>query len=541
MKKLLKPKYITTPIYYVNAAPHLGHLYSSVLAETARKWYEFQGYPTMLSTGTDEHGTKVAQAAQLAKMQPKEYCDKTSQQFRELADFARVKYTDFIRTTSPDHIQTVSRLWQKIADNGYIYKGSHKGWYCIGDEAYYAEHEVEEVADPKTNTKFVQSKISKKPVEWYEEDNYFFKLSAFRTKLIDLIEKNELKIYPETVQQSILRELSLGTEDLSVSRPVSRVDWAIPVPNDPSQTMYVWIDALANYLVPARYPWSSAEEMTANGWPPDMHIIGKDIQRFHCIYWPAFLLAANIPLPKSIIVHSHWTVDGVKMSKSIGNVVDPFLLIQRFTRPPVNLFLLGDSNLENDGDYSDEKLLLRYEIQLRRKYGNLVSRLQSKSFNIPNAVKQHFSSNQEDILLKPEYASVFSNGFISEIDTLRDRVEESMEMLNTAKALREIWLIISASNKYIDDCAPWAFKGSEESQIVQNEIIFRAVEAVRVSTLLLQVFIPEIPSNVLDSLGVHPDRRSFEYAAYGADPTYGTLDVRKHQHPVPRLQEADLL
>lgn len=344
-----KPHYTTTPIFYVNAAPHIGHLHSIVLADVFSRWADWRNKgwseppvdfetaertKAVLATGTDEHGIKIQKSADLKGTSPEMLCDRFSKEFKDLADAAGAQYTRFIRTTDKDHIEAVNELWNQLEKRGYIYKGTHEGWYAESDETFYSASQVVPVQEGQ---KLMKSKETGSLVEWSSEDNYKFKLSEFQQPLLDWLEANPDAILPHSRRDKLIAELKLGLEDLSVSRPRTRLHWGIPVPSDKDHTIYVWLDALTNYLTVAGYPWKGDD--TKGCWPSDVQVIGKDIIRFHTIYFPAMLMALDLPLPKHFITHGHWTMNNQKMSKSGQNVVDPFKTMETFGRDELRWFL----------------------------------------------------------------------------------------------------------------------------------------------------------------------------------------------------------
>ena len=353
---------ITTPIFYVNAVPHIGHLYSTVLADALSRWCRIKGSSTWLTTGTDEHGLKVQQAAVAAEQTPLAFCSKISSRFQSLFDSGHIQYDDYLRTTEPRHMKTVQSLWTTLADRDWIYLGLHEAWYCRSDEAFLTESQVE------TNPMGVKvSKESGHPVERLVEENYKFRLSAFQTRLEAWLDANPEVIVPATRHAEVKQMVQDGLNDLSISRLHHKIPWGIPVPTDPSHTIYVWLDALANYRTTCSHPSNVGQEV----WPPDYQIIGKDILKFHAIYWPAFLMAANLPLPQRIVAHGHWTVDGVKMSKSLGNVVDPVEALNKYRVDPVRYFLLREGQLGYDSNFSFALLEERCNAELSDTLGNL--------------------------------------------------------------------------------------------------------------------------------------------------------------------------
>lgn len=479
--------YVTTPIFYVNAKPHIGHLHSMVFADCLHRWNKFWLRPSRAVTGTDEHGTKVANAAAAAGVPPKLFVDRLSESFKQLANKANIDYSRFIRTTDLDHIARCQDFWQKLQENGYITKGKHSGWYCVSDETFYPETELIEIDST------LVSKESGNPVEWYEEENYFFKLSAFQQKLIDLYKSNPQFVLPKSRYQQLLNELeSDELQDLSISRPADRCPWGIPVPQDPDHTMYVWFDALINYLT-----------ASDGAWPAD-HIIGKDIMRFHCIYWPAFLMAADIAPPNSVTIHNHWTMEGTKMSKSKQNVVDPVAAIDDFGLDTVRYFLMHDSSLDHDTPFSYPRLIERHNVNLVNKLGNLISRVCGPKFSIQNSLSAPVNQNVQKTV---ETAIQDCQSFASKSE------------LN--KILQKINEVAMYANQYFQDSEPWAKKPED-----QREAIKTTAETCRILSLLLGPFCPEYSNLMLDRLGVSEHHRSSEFLAFNSD-AYGENANRK--------------
>lgn len=511
-----KPYYVTTPIFYVNAAPHIGHLHSMVYADLFKKWHAWAdpARPTFLTTGTDEHGMKVQHAANAAGVPTRPFVDAAAAKFQALASHADIAADRFIRTTDADHLRASQELWRKLQDNGYIYKGEHSGWYCVSDETFYPETQVER--DPESGQ--MLAKETGKVVEWTSEENYFFALSKIQPQLLRFLQENEKFILPRSRYTQIVREVTEGLEDLSISRPKSRCNWGIPVPGDNSQVMYVWLDALTNYLTSAGFPDTPIEQ---SFWPANVHVIGKDIIRFHGIYWPAFLLAAQLPPPQQLVVHCHWTMLGSKMSKSLGNVVDPIEILDRYGIDSVKFFLANDSYLNHDSDYENERIVERHNNFLLNKYGNLVTRLCGPNFDLPRAVKS--IDRMADLPETP---------LAREVDGLVKTVSANMENALTAPALSAVQDLVANANNFLATHEPWKLRQDPAAQ----DAIFRvAAEAARVASLVLVPFIPGIANRVLDRLAVAPEMRGIEHARYGADLTYGVGANRKGDHPVQAL------
>lgn len=340
-----------------------------------------------MCTGTDEHGMKVQQAAAKANKHPKEFCDATAETFKELAQRANISNDHFVRTSDEDHKDAVQYFWHNLKQRGYIYEAKHEGWYCVSDETFYPQSSVEKKLDPFTGKTFIASTETGKEVEWTSEKNYHFKLSAFKDRLLAYYEANPDFIVPASRMRDVVKWVTEGLEDLSVSRPVERLAWGVRVPDDESQTIYVWLDALVNYITKAGYPWPP-EKKNTQGWPADVQVIGKDIVRFHCIYWPAFLMALDMELPKQILTHAHWTLGHQKMAKSTGNVVNPFFALDRFGVDLMRYYLAHDGGIEHDSDYGNQLIVERYKKGLMGGLGNLFYRItKSDMWSVPDAIK----------------------------------------------------------------------------------------------------------------------------------------------------------
>ncbi|KAF9581107.1 methionyl-tRNA synthetase [Lunasporangiospora selenospora] len=500
-----KPYYITTPIFYVNAVPHIGHLHSVVLADTLKRFQEMKGRKGLLSTGTDEHGLKasIQQAAAAAEVSEKELCDRVSQRFKALFDAANISYTTFIRTTDMNHAVAVKEMWNDLWNKGYIYKGQHEGWYSVSDEAFYASTQVEEKTDEKTGEKYHVSIETGKAVEWTTEENYKFKLSEFTEPLLNWLDKN-----PEGKYNEVREWLQQGLSDLSVSRPRSRLTWGIPIPGDDSHVMYVWMDALTNYLTVTGYPWRGimGAQKATGGWPADAQIVGKDILRFHAVYWPAFLMAAGLELPKKIVAHAHWTQSKMKMSKSIGNVVDPFTAMEEFGTDTIRFYLMNDGGLSDDADYSSELVAGRYRKLLAGQLGNLLSRSTSLALNPSKKVPSPPSEGN----IHPDDLALWNK-----LKELPEKVDQSMTQFRTTQATHHIFDMLAEANANFSHGEPWKLVKDPSNKERVDQLIWNALESTRMAALLLQPIIPTKSSEILDQLGVRGDERSWEHAQRG--------------------------
>ncbi|KAM4662475.1 methionine--tRNA ligase, mitochondrial isoform 1-T2 [Discoglossus pictus] len=494
--KRSQPHLITTPIFYVNASPHLGHVYSAVQADVQHRYAVLCGRKTQLSTGTDEHGMKVQQAAVALGTDPYTLCSSVSNQFRNVFDALGISYTDFVRTSEPRHAQAVARFWKTLEERGYIYKGTYQGWYCTSDEAFLTEGQTAEKRDTHGNTIRV-SLESGHQVHWMSEENYMFRLSALRPALLRWLDKNPIR--PEPFLRVVCHWLEEDLTDLSVSRQRSRLSWGIPVPSDPSHTIYVWLDALVNYLTCAGYP---NPDMAP--WGPSTHLLGKDILRFHAIYWPAFLLAAGLPPPQTLLVHSHWTCEGVKMSKSLQNVVDPIDCIRRYTRDGLRYFLLRHGAPERDCDFSHHAVRTLLNSELADALGGLLNRCTARAINPAQHCPQF---NPASV---PGSAQDLLQGLLAELQELPAEVDHWVGSFQVHKALEKVDTAVRKSNAFFQSQAPWKLNSGMEEEIWRDSVLYVTLEALRLYATLLQPVVPGLASTVLDRLGVTPENRTLE-------------------------------
>ncbi|KAH8166657.1 hypothetical protein CIB48_g1600 [Xylaria polymorpha] len=510
-----KPYYVTTPIFYVNASPHVGHLYSMLIADVLKRWQVLKGRQAYLSTGTDEHGMKIQRAAELQDMHPKALCDATAETFKDLAKRANIANDHFIRTTDPEHRDAVEYFWARLRESGYIYENKHEGWYCVSDETFYPDNMVEKRMSPVTGKTFVASVETGNAVEWTEERNYHFRLTAFRDRLLQFYRDNPDWVVPANRFAEVINWVENNLEDLSISRPASRLDWGIPVPDDPSQTIYVWLDALVNYITTAGYPyWPPGSEHTG-GWPADVHVVGKDIVRFHCIYWPAFLMALGLPLPKQVLSHGHWLMSKQKMSKSIGNVVNPFFALDRWGVDTMRYFLIYSGHVSEDADYNNTFIVERYKKGLQGGLGNLLNRVtRPKNWSVRQAVENMTKKKAAPLPTLAERHQDY-------LEQIVKRVDNQMNALNPSWALKAIMEVVFDTNKFFSDEAPWE-KSKAGDTVAVDRTVYLTAESLRIVGILLQPFIPEKSSEILDRLGVSPDRRTLSDAVLYVDDSYGT-------------------
>ncbi|KAI3334391.1 tRNA synthetases class I (M)-domain-containing protein [Ustulina deusta] len=510
-----KPYYVTTPIFYVNAAPHVGHLYSMLIADVFKRWELLKGRAAYLSTGTDEHGMKVQRAAELQDLHPKALCDANAETFKALAKKANIANDYFIRTTDPEHRDAVEHFWARLRDGGYIYENKHEGWYCVSDETFYPDTMVEKRVSPVTGKSFIASVETGNAVEWTEEKNYHFRLTAFRDRLLQFYRENPAWVVPSNRFAEVIDWVENSLEDLSVSRPASRLDWGIAVPDDPSQTIYVWLDALVNYITTTGYPFWQHGSGRTGGWPADVHVVGKDIVRFHCIYWPAFLMALDLPLPKQILSHGHWLMSKQKMSKSIGNVVNPFFALDRWGVDTMRYFLIYSGHISGDADYNNTSIVEKYKKGLQGGLGNLLNRVtRPKNWSVRQAV-ENMTKTQAPTL------SPLGDNLRVLLEQIIQKVDGHMKALNPSRALKEIMEVVFETNGFISEAAPWE-KSKEGDTVAVEQIVFLTAESLRLVGILLQPFIPEKSSELLDRLGVSPTRRTLDDAVLYVDNSYGT-------------------
>lgn len=483
-----KTYYITTPIYYVNDKPHLGHTYTTIACDVLARFKRLDGYNVRFMTGTDEHGLKVKQSAEKAGISPQEFTDQVSQNFRDLCHAMNFSNDDFIRTTEPRHEKACQALWNELVKRGEIYLDKYAGWYAVRDEAYYAEDELTTRADGK---KIAPSGAE---VEWMEEESYFFRLSAWGDKLLDFYAANPTFCMPETRFNEVKSFVRSGLKDLSVSR--TTFDWGVPVPGNEKHVMYVWIDALTNYLTVAGYP-----DNLTDFWPADLHMVGKDILRFHAVYWPAFVMAAGLQPPKRVFAHGWWTIEGEKMSKSVGNVISPYDLIEKYGIDASRFFVLREVPFGNDGDFSHANALARINSDLANGLGNLAQRTLSfiyKNCEAKIPAPAELTGNDKALLAKAQ-------------TEMLQIVRVELDNQRFHKALEAIWDVVNAANVYIDVEAPWSLKKTDTVRM--GTVLYVLCETIRCLALIIQPVMPESAGKMLDQLKIEQGARSFEYIA----------------------------
>ena len=468
-----KNYYITTPIYYPSAKPHMGHAYSSIIADFFARFKKIDGFNVYFLTGTDEHGLKIQRSAEKLNKDPKSFCDEISKTFEDLTKTLNLSNTDFIRTTEDRHKVSVQNLWNILEKNKQIFLSKYSGWYSVSDEAFYNEDEVEEKDGLKV------AKSSGSAVEWVEEESFFFKLSEWEKPLLDFYEKNKNFILPESRRNEVISFVKSGLKDLSVSRKT--FSWGVKVPSDENHVVYVWLDALTNYLSSLKYP-DENNELYKSFWPADLHIIGKDILRFHAIYWPAFLLAAKIEPPKRVYGHG-WILSGdEKMSKSKGNILDPLEIINVYGLDPLRYYLLKEVSFGNDGNISEEKLENCINSDLANNFGNLCQRVLSfAEKNCSSLIPDHKYNDDDLEILKP----------LNNLDKIRSFIDNQ----DINQYMSFIVDRLFAANKYFNDQEPWKKK---DDRLRLNTIVYTALELIRKITILLYPVMPETSLKVLN-------------------------------------------
>lgn len=515
-----------------------------ILADVLKRWQEMKGRKAVLLTGTDEHGMKIQRAAAKAGVDPQEFCDKGAEVFRDLGRRVDMSNDIFIRTTDKKHKEGVEYAWQMLEERGLIYESKHEGWYSVSDETFYPQAQVHLIVDPPTGRKIMASIETGKEVEWTSERNYHFRLSAFREKLLKFYEENPKYIVPKSRMDDVVRQVKTGLEDLSISRPTERLTWGVPVPTDSSQTIYVWLDALLNYATAVGYPFTPGQEAAA-GWPVDVQVVGKDIVRFHCIYWPAFIMALDLPLHKQVLTHAHWTLGKQKMAKSTGNVVNPFFALERFGIDAMRWYLIQEGGIADDADYDNSFIIEKYKKGLQGGLGNLIARItRGKGWDVRRSVQRFAHPNAAEI--DPALAGdVDAARTYRNIQEMPDQADKLMKDLLPNRSLQRIMKLVYDTNAFLQQASPWTMvtqlrsamadtTGKEMYDAAQEGLtiekmeeqidcsIYVAAETLRITGILLQPFMPDSAKKQLDLLGVAEDRRTFEWCSVGQDDTYGT-------------------
>lgn len=506
------PYYITTPIYYVNDVPHIGHAYTSTACDVIARFMRLSGREVMFLSGTDEHGQKVEASAGKKGVDPQSFVDDVSTNFRDLLALMDISNDYFIRTTDAEHKEAVQHLWKTLIEKEAIYLGNYEGWYSVRDECYYNDSEL---VDGKAPTGA--------EVEWVvKEPSYFFKLSEYEDKLLQFYEQNPDFIAPESRKNEVLSFVKGGLKDLSVSR--TSFKWGVPVPDDPDHVMYVWLDALANYISALGYPNTSDDSSKYNKfWPSSTcHIVGKDILRFHAVYWPAFLMAADLPLPKRLFAHGWWTKDGEKISKSLGNVIDPVDLCDTYGVDQTRFFMMADVTFGGDGDFSDEAMIRKVNSNLANELGNLCQRTLSMVFkNCGKAVPVEIGD------YTPEDEAILARA-----KALRAEASSAISVQAINKYASAMVSMVWEANKYVDEMAPWALKKTDPKRM--EVVLYVLMEVLRHVAILYQPLIPASANKILDQLSVPQDERTFDHLETSPI-KFGTA-ISKPQGIFPRIE-----
>jgi methionyl-tRNA synthetase len=505
--------YVTTPIYYVNDAPHIGHAYTTLACDVVARFKRLDGFDVRFLTGTDEHGQKVEKSAQAAGVAPQAFTDRVSRNFRDLAAFMGYTNDDFIRTTEPRHIASCQVLWQRLVERGEIYLGTYAGWYSVRDEAFWGADELQAGPDG--------SKVAPTgaPVEWVEEPSYFFRLSAWQARLLAFYDDFPDFIAPVSRRNEVISFVKGGLQDLSVSR--TSFSWGVPVPGDDAHIMYVWLDALTNYITAVGYPSTDGE--FAKYWPADLHMVGKDIVRFHAVYWPAFLMAAGLEPPRRVFAHGWWTNEGQKISKSLGNVIDPIQLVGRYGLDQVRYFLLREVPFGNDGDFSHRAMVNRMNGELANELGNLAQRSLSM-----------INKNCAGKVPEPGEFSAADRELLNAAGGLLDSFRQCIDRQQFHEGLEAVWQVVRAANAYVDRQAPWALRKTDPPRM--GTVLYVLAETLRRISVPLQPVMPASMARLLDQLAVPADKRDF--AAF-ADRLAPGQALPKPEGVFPRFSEGD--
>jgi methionyl-tRNA synthetase len=497
-----KPYYVTTAITYPNGAPHVGHAYEYIATDAIARFKRLDGFDVRFLTGTDEHGLKMVETAAAEGIPTAELARRNSDVFQRLQEKLNISFDRFIRTTDADHHEASKEIWRRMQAAGDIYLDTYSGWYSVRDERFFVESETALVDGTRIATE------TGTPVTWTEEQTYFFRLSAYADKLLAHYEANPDFIAPEVRRNEVVSFVSGGLRDLSISR--TSFDWGVKVPEHPDHVMYVWVDALTNYLTGVGYP-DTESELFRRYWPADLHMIGKDIIRFHTVYWPAFLMSAGIDLPRRVFAHGFLLNRGEKMSKSVGNIVDPATLVDTFGVDQVRYFLLREVPFGQDGSYSEDAIIARINADLANELGNLAQRSLSM-----------VAKNLDGIVPTPGEFDAADTSLLTKADGLLEQVRSNFENQAMHLALEAIWLMLGEANRYFSVQQPWVLRKSESEtdQVRFRTALYITCETVRIAALLVQPVMPESANKLLDLLGQPQDQRNF--AAFGARLVPGT-------------------
>lgn len=510
------PYYITTAISYPNGRPHIGHAYEVIATDAMARFKRLDGYDVRFLTGTDEHGQKMQQTADKEGIDVRALADRNAELFKELQPALNITLDRFIRTTDEDHTKAAQVIWQRMEEAGDIYLDTYAGWYSVRDEAYYGEEETE-LRDDGVR----YSRESGTPVEWTEEETFFFRLSAYRDRLLALYEEHPEFIGPVQRRNEVASFVRGDLRDLSISR--TTFDWGVPVPGHPDHVMYVWVDALTNYLTGTGFPETESESYKTY-WPADLHVIGKDIARFHAVYWPAFLMSASLPLPKRVYAHGFLFNKGEKMSKSVGNVVDPFALINAYGLDQLRFFLLREVPFGQDGSYSHDGIVGRMNADLANDLGNLAQRSLSM-----------VAKNCDGKVPEPGSLAEADEELLAKSQALLDKCRSHFEVQDFHRALDSIWTVIGETNRYFSAQQPWVLRKTDPERM--NSVLYTTLEVLRVAAILVQPVMPESAGKLLTMLG-QDDGGARDFAALGTPIVPGT-DLPKPAPVFPRYEEPE--
>jgi methionyl-tRNA synthetase len=512
------PYYITTAISYPNGPPHIGHAYEVIATDAIARFMRLDGYDVLFLTGTDEHGQKIQQTAVKEGITARELVDRNVLRFRAMVERMNCSNDDFIRTTEERHHRSSEDIWRRMEKNGDIYLDKYAGWYSVRDEAYYAEDE--------THLNEHEVRLSSKtgtPVEWVEEESYFFRLSAYQQKLLDLYARDPNYVLPKERLNEVASFVRGGLQDLSISR--TTFDWGIRVPGNPKHIMYVWVDALTNYLTAAGFPDTESAKFKRY-WPADLHVIGKDIVRFHAVYWPAFLMSAGVEVPRRIFSHGFLFNRGEKMSKSVGNVIDPFVLADTYGVDQFRYFFLREVPFGQDGNYSHEAIINRINADLANDLGNLAQRSLSM-----------INKQLAGVLPRPGAFSDNDKAILAAADDMVGAARAHMKTQQLHQVLNTVWTVVADANRYFAGEAPWALAKTDPAK--QSTVLYVTAEVLRQVGILCQPFMPAAASRLLDLLGVSPDDRQFNKLGSAVDRLAAGIQLPPPAPVFPRYVEPE--
>jgi methionyl-tRNA synthetase len=478
--------YITTAIAYPNGEPHIGHAYEAIATDALARFQQLDGKDVFFLTGTDEHGLKMVQTAETENLSTEVVATRNAARFKEMDEHLNVNFSRFIRTTEPQHYESSRTIWKRMRENGDLYSDRYAGWYSVRDEAYYAENETIVGEDQ------IRRGPQGSPVEWVEEKSYFFRLSAYQSKLLKLYESRPDFIGPDSRRNEVISFVKSGLRDLSISR--TTFSWGVPVPSNPKHVMYVWVDALTNYITGVGFP--DDKDTNWRHWPADVHIIGKDIIRFHAVYWPAFLMSAGIQLPKRVYAHGFLFNKGEKMSKSVGNVVDPFAMADQYGVDQVRYFFMREVSFGHDGSYNHEAIVARTNADLANDLGNLAQR------SLSMIAKQY-----EGVLPEPGDFSDNDKAILAQADGMIGLARTAMSTQQIHQWLNAVWAVVAEANRYFAGEAPWALAKTDPPR--QRTVLYVTAEVIRQVAILAQPAMPGSSAKLLDSLGIPSDARDF--------------------------------